>query len=103
MISVIKWFRKRSDCSRALYLADYSSDIENLPTSESKGTQGAEGLSVNSKCSPGSICLVAENSSVWILNNQNQWIEQSGGSGSSSDAASSEEVLALFGWNGEEE
>lgn len=40
-------------------VADYRTDIETLPTN----------------FYPGSACLVTEDGSVWILNNQKEWCE----------------------------
>lgn len=106
MFSVIKRFWIKNSFSRVSYLADYVSDISNLPTSVSEGTQEDGSSNVNAVCMPGSTCRVAEDSSVWILNNQNKWVEQEtssgGGSGSTGEEATSDEVLALFGWTSEE-
>lgn len=44
------------------YLVDTEADIDQLPTD---GRQAW----------PGSTCLVAENSSVYILNNKNEWVK----------------------------
>ncbi|MCD8090106.1 MAG: hypothetical protein LUD81_05695 [Clostridiales bacterium] len=82
-------------------MADYSSDISNLPTSTSRGTQGESKLRVNAECLPGSTCRVAEDSSVWILNNQNEWVEQeSSGGGSGGDysltAITTDEIDEMF-------
>ncbi|MCD8089243.1 MAG: hypothetical protein LUD81_01215 [Clostridiales bacterium] len=103
MFSVIKRFKGQDAHSRMMYLADYTSDVENLPTNENRGKQGENDLSVNAKCSVGSLCSVVEDGSVWILNNQNEWIQQSGSSSSyTGSEATSAEVLALFGWSEEE-
>lgn len=80
--------------NRTEYLADYRSDISSLPTSGARGTQEYGTKSANNICSPGSVCKVCEDGSVWILNNQNEWVEQpkesssSSSSGGSSDGSS---------------
>lgn len=39
------------------FVADYLADVENLPID----------------CAPGSQCIVVEDGSLWILNNQYKW------------------------------
>lgn len=47
-------------------IADYESDIDTLPV----------------RYTPGSTCRVVESGKVYMLNNQEQWIEQPSGGGS---------------------
>lgn len=48
----------RARYSLVEYVADTENDVNNLPTD----------------CLPGSSCIVAETSNVYMLNNQGQWV-----------------------------
>lgn len=43
------------------YVADTEADIASLPT--------------DGRAKPGSVCIVTENSTVYMLNNQNAWVK----------------------------
>lgn len=96
MYSIIKLFKgkfkNQKVLARTVYLADSVSDVANLPTSSSKGAQdGSDSVTVF-ECSVGSVCRVAEDSSEWVLNNQDEWVKvtnSSSSSGSSSESSSS--------------
>ena len=47
------------------YVCDFLSDVENLPTA----------VTEPNKCDFGSTAMVIEDSSVWILNSSNVWVE----------------------------
>lgn len=47
------------------YVCDFLSDVENLPTA----------VTEPDKCDFGSTAMVIEDSSVWILNSSNVWVE----------------------------
>ncbi|MCD7779039.1 MAG: hypothetical protein LUH47_11205 [Clostridiales bacterium] len=85
MFNAIKRFKDKNIYSRTYYLADYRSDIENLPTNAAKGKQEGGKTNSNAVCGLGSVCRVSEDSSVWLLNNQNEWVEQENGSLSEDD------------------
>ncbi|MCD8158469.1 MAG: hypothetical protein LUD77_06135 [Clostridiales bacterium] len=85
MFNAIKRFKDKNIYSRTYYLADYRSDIENLPTNAAKGKQEGGKTNSNAVCGLGSVCRVSEDSSVWLLNNQNEWVEQESGSLSEDD------------------
>ncbi|MCC8098061.1 MAG: hypothetical protein LIO44_05830, partial [Eubacterium sp.] len=74
MFSVIKRFKYKNIYSKIHYLADYRSDISNLPTNSARGTQGNSSETANNLCMAGSRCKVCEDGSLWLLNNQNEWV-----------------------------
>ena len=56
------------------FVADTISDVDKLPHIKTKGTQ--EGIeSLNDLVEAGSSCFVIENSSVWMLGNDDIWRE----------------------------
>lgn len=57
MFSIMKE-NDRARYSLVEYVADTENDVNNLPTD----------------CLPGSSCIVAETSNVYMLNNQGQWV-----------------------------
>ena len=68
------------------FVCDTSDDVATLPTSIAEGTGGKSKYD-NQKCSAGSTAIIATNSgsNSYILNNSDEWIAQSSGSGGSSD------------------
>ena len=65
------------------FVCDTSDDVATLPTSIAEGTGGKSKYD-NQKCSAGSTAIIATNSGSdsYILNNSDEWIAQSSGSGS---------------------
>ena len=65
------------------FVCDTSDDVATLPTSIAEGTGGKSKYD-NQKCSAGSTAIIATNSgsNSYILNNSDEWIAQSSGSGS---------------------
>lgn len=65
------------DCSnhsnRKQYLCDKTSDVENLPTSLKTGKDINADNITNSPCAVSSTALCIENSSHWILGNDDVW------------------------------
>lgn len=84
------------------YICDYLSDLSKLPTSETKGSQQDDSSVVNNNCSVGSEAYVIENSSRYILGNDNKWHLKKASSGSDSgeitesNVATDEEVDAML-------
>ena len=50
------------------FVCDSVSDIQNLPTSKKHGSEYAT-------CSPGSKALILENKKLYILSNDDKWVE----------------------------
>lgn len=65
------------DCSnhsnRIEYLCDKMSDVENLPTSSKNGKDLNSDNITNQPCAISSVALCIENSSRYILGNDNIW------------------------------
>ena len=57
------------------FYCDTTSDIPNLPTSQASGVQQGEDEVSCLPCKIGSSCLCLGNSSLWILNSSNVWVE----------------------------
>lgn len=55
------------------FIADKITDIDNLPRKNMRGTQDTNEESFNDMVSAGSICFVIEDSSVWMLGNDDIW------------------------------
>lgn len=86
MFSVIKRHKEPfNGYSWNRFLADYRDDVEKLPTNSARGTQDSSLSSDNNKCGVGSLCRVAEDGSLWVLNNQNEWVEQPDGDSEDDD------------------
>lgn len=75
------------------FVCDTSDDVATLPTSIAEGTGGKSKYD-NQKCSAGSTAIIATNSgsNSYILNNSDEWIAQSSGSGSGGSSDPSEDV-----------
>ena len=56
------------------YFCDTASDVADLPTSSAEGANMGDSVT-HLKCAPGSFCLCIGDSSGWILNSEDQWIE----------------------------
>lgn len=56
------------------YMCDDSSDIPDLPTSSAEGKPMSDSVT-HKKCKAGSFCLCIGDSSGWMLNSQDQWVE----------------------------
>jgi len=58
------------------FIADTVSGIDNLPHINARGTQNTTEISPVDDCvAAGSTCFVIENSSVWMLGNDDVWHE----------------------------
>ena len=75
------------------FVCDTSDDVATLPTSIGEGTGGKSKYD-NQKCSAGSTAIIATNSgsNSYILNNSDEWIAQSSGSGSGGSSGPSEDI-----------
>ena len=56
------------------YFCDSSDDIADLPTSSQEGASMGDSVT-HLKCKPGSFCLCIADSSGYILNSQDEWVE----------------------------
>jgi hypothetical protein len=63
---------------QVMFIADSASDVNNLPTMTTEGTQqGVDNVS-NNKVAMGSKCLIIPTGEVYILNSSNQWVKIGG-------------------------
>ena len=72
MFSIHKLHKDINHLNYTEYICDLVSDIAELPTNESKGTQNDVSI-VNSECAVGSTAFVIEDSSVYMLGNDSKW------------------------------
>lgn len=56
------------------YMCDTTSDIADLPTSSNEGAIMNDDVT-HKTCKEGSFCLCIGDSSGWMLNSQDQWVE----------------------------
>ena len=76
MFSITKVGNEVSSREVREFIADLLSDVEKLPHIDTRGTQNAihdDGL--DDPVHAGSTCFVIENSSVWMLGNDDVWRE----------------------------
>ena len=73
MYSITKFGDSISNMGIRQFLADNISDIDKLPHITSKGEQQGNNTSSNAMISAGSKCLCIENSSWYILGNDDIW------------------------------
>ena len=73
MYSITKFGDSISNMGIRQFLADNISDIDKLPHITSKGEQQVNNTSSNAMISAGSNCLCIENSSWYILGNDDIW------------------------------
>lgn len=57
------------------FIADKVSDVDLLPCMSQRGKQTVNSDSLNDLVDAGSSCFVIENSSVWMLGNDDVWHE----------------------------
>lgn len=58
-----------------MYDLDERSEISDLPTTSSEGTPQDGDSTLHLKVAKGSTALVIEDSSVWKLNSNDEWVE----------------------------
>lgn len=68
MVSIVKILDKYNQSKIKEYLLDSPEALADLPTSTDKKSQ-------HDVASPGSVAYTADLNHIWILNNNNQWVE----------------------------
>ena len=73
MYSITKIGNNTNTMGIRQFIADYTSDINELPHISNKGTQQNEDAVSNDKVSAGSRCFCIENSKWYVLGNDDIW------------------------------